>query len=509
MVAPDDDGGTHLATGHQVVEGGASLRALAVPEPADPRRQALERHARLRHPDPALERGVVGKEVEDRAVGPEDVLGVAGERRPAERALALAEERPDELRHEPREVEGVRDARVLGLRADVVAVVEGDGAGLLEREHRPDVVRHGGHGPANVVVGIRAAEHGRLLDGHAGGDVAVQGVVRGGLVRDRVEPLAAPDQLRLDLGSIADERDGERLAGGGRCPCPAERLVERVRHPVHVADLEAASGACFVHLDHQGDALVHGDREGLCAAHPAQARGEHDAAAERAAEVLPRQFRERLERALEDPLRTDVNPRPGCHLPVHRQALALEVAEDVPGRPLADEVAVRDQDPRRPLVCPQHAHWLAGLDQQGLVVRQPAQLVHDRVERLPTARCAAGSAVDDEVIGALRDLGIEVVHEHPERGFLAPAAATQRGTARGTNGPRTRDRAHAAIVLLAVITAEGQRSREPGGEGASSAERARALRPQGDSVAISSSPNFASPRSAIDTSNPVPPIRTW
>ena len=76
---------------------------------------------------------------------------------------------------------------------------------------------------------------------------------------------------------------------------------------------------------------------------------------ERPAEVLPRQLRERLVRALEDALRPDVDPRAGGHLAVHRQALALELAEDVPGRPVADEVRVRDQHPRRPLVGPEHA----------------------------------------------------------------------------------------------------------------------------------------------------------
>ena len=44
------------------------------------------------------------------------VVGVAGEHGPAERPLALAEERPDVGGHEAGEVEGVRDARLLRLR---------------------------------------------------------------------------------------------------------------------------------------------------------------------------------------------------------------------------------------------------------------------------------------------------------------------------------------------------------------------------------------------------------
>ena len=52
----------------------------------------------------------------------------------------------------------------------------------------------------------------------------------------------------------------------------------------------------------------------------------------------------------------------------------------------------------------------------------------------PRPRRAAGPAVDDEVVGVLGDLRVEVVHEHPERGFLRPAAAGQLGAARGADG---------------------------------------------------------------------------
>ena len=79
------------------------LGPLAVAEPADPGRQALERHPRLGHLDPAPEPGVVREQVEDRLVGAPDVGRVARQRGPAERAASLAELRPDERRHEPRD----------------------------------------------------------------------------------------------------------------------------------------------------------------------------------------------------------------------------------------------------------------------------------------------------------------------------------------------------------------------------------------------------------------------
>jgi hypothetical protein len=49
---------------------------------------------------------------------------------------------------------------------------------------------------------------------------------------------------------------------------------------------------------------------------------------------------------------------------------------------------------------------------QRLVVVQALQSAHDGPEALPVAGGLAGAAVDDEVFGALGDLGVEVVHEH-------------------------------------------------------------------------------------------------
>ena len=74
-------------------------------------------------------------------VGPVDVLGIAAQRRPAERADAAAEQRADVGRNEARKIEGVGDALVVGFLADVIAVIEGGHAHLLEGEHRLDVPR--------------------------------------------------------------------------------------------------------------------------------------------------------------------------------------------------------------------------------------------------------------------------------------------------------------------------------------------------------------------------------
>src|SRR6185369_7669104 len=43
---------------------------------------------------------------------------------------------------------------------------------------------------------------------------------------------------------------------------------------------------------------------------------------------------------------------------------------------------------------------------------------------------AAGAAVDDEVVRPLRDLRVEVVHQHPQHGLLRPALAAELQPAR-------------------------------------------------------------------------------
>ena len=171
-------------------------------------------------------------------------------------------------------------------------------------------------------------------------------------------------------------------------------------------------------------------------------------AGEGAAEPLGGDGGERLVGALQDALGADVDPRAGGHLAVHGQAELLEPAELRPGRPVADQVGVGDQHPRRPLVGAQHADRLAGLHEHRLVVRAASVRVRTIAsKRAPVAGGPAGAAVDDEVVGALGDLGVEVVLQHPQRRLGLPAPGGQR---RCRAGART-GRAPSMGALLASV----------------------------------------------------------
>ena len=126
VIAADHDRRFDLAFLHQIVHRQAELGALAVAEPADARGQSLELDALAREIDPAAENAVLGEQLEDQFVGDVNVGGLTGERDPAERAAAFAEQRTNVGGHESGEIVGVLHAALEGEGADVVAVVEGD-----------------------------------------------------------------------------------------------------------------------------------------------------------------------------------------------------------------------------------------------------------------------------------------------------------------------------------------------------------------------------------------------
>ena len=251
-----------------------------------------------------------------------------------------------------------------------------------------------------------------------------------GLVGDDVDRRVARQQRRHHLGGVAEHADGQRAPRVAGLDGQLDRVLEAVRLDVEVAVLDPAGDPGRVALDADRDAVVHGDRERLGAAHAAEPGGQGDRAREGPAERLVGHRGEGLEGALEDALGADVDPRPGGHLAVHRQAEVLQAAELLPVGPVADQVGVGDQHARRPLVGAHHADRLAALHEQRLVGLQRGQRAHDRVVRLPAAGRLAGAAVDDQVVGALGDLGVEVVHQHPQRGLGLPALRGQLRAAR-------------------------------------------------------------------------------
>src|SRR5581483_9416137 len=92
---------------------------------------------------------------------------------------------------------------------------------------------------------------------------------------------------------------------------------------------------------------------------------------------------------------------------------------------MSHQVRIREQYPRRVFMRLENSDRFSGLHQQSLVVRQRFQRRHDRVIAIPVPGSLAGSAIYHQVLRTLRNLLVEIVHQHPHGRLLRPAFARQ------------------------------------------------------------------------------------
>ena len=144
-----------------------------------------------------------------------------------------------------------------------------------------------------------------------------------------------------------------------------------------------------------------------------------------AAEIAPRHLDKSLVGALHDALAADVDPGARGHLTVHREPAAIQLVKVFPCRPVRHQIRVRDEHPRRVRMRREYADRLAGLHQQGFVIVQALQRLDDAVIAVPVARRAADPAVHHELGGILRDVRVEIVHQHAQRRLGQPGAGVQ------------------------------------------------------------------------------------
>jgi hypothetical protein len=97
-------------------------------------------------------------------------------------------------------------------------------------------------------------------------------------------------------------------------------------------------------------------------------------------------------------------------------------------------------------VCAENSNGFSRLNEKGFVVFQGFEAFDDRMETVPIAGGLPGSPIDDQVLGIFRHLGVQVVHQHPERAFLAPAMGMQSGPARRPDGMVFRIHCHHDIL---------------------------------------------------------------
>ncbi len=293
---------------------------------------------------------------------------------------------------------------------------------------------------------------------HAVRHISVQRIVRRGLIGQNVRNDAALGEFRNDVGTVADQSNGDIFFLADRILQDAQRLIERRDHEVAVAGLQALLDALRIDVDAEESRASHGCGERLSSAHSAHSAADDQLAGEIAAEMFLACGGEGFECAFHNSLRADVDPGTGGHLAVHHESGALQFVELLPVRPMADEIGIRDEHARRVIVRLEYANRLAGLHQQRLVVVKLLQRFDDGAIGFPTARGASGSAIDDEIFGALGDFFVEVVHQHAHGSFLLPAFASDLIAAGRANGGGGLDFGFDGHREMLVVPIEGRNS---------------------------------------------------
>ncbi len=195
--------------------------------------------------------------------------------------------------------------------------------------------RHRGAGGLVERLGIVAAGALPLVERPAERQIAVERIVRGGLVGHSVGADAAADHLGKDLRGVAEQSDRDCVAGFVRFRDDRERLVDAVRLRVEIAGLQPHLDPRRLAFDREARGAGHRRGKRLRAAHAAEARGQDPAARQAAAVMLAAHLDEGFVGALNDPLAADIDPAAGGHLAVHHQALAIELVEMRPRSPSA------------------------------------------------------------------------------------------------------------------------------------------------------------------------------
>ena len=157
---------------------------------------------------------------------------------PSETVPSLRKKRPYIGRNEADDVERVVDTGGDGLASNIVTVVERHRSPLLERQHRAHMIRHRTHRLPRIAFRIVHAQSERLFVAHSVRYVAVQLVMRRGLIRQHIRRQVTGDELGEEVGRVADIPDRERLFPPYRLVAPPEGFIEIRAHAVQIGRLE-------------------------------------------------------------------------------------------------------------------------------------------------------------------------------------------------------------------------------------------------------------------------------
>src|SRR5215467_10165216 len=129
-----------LSSRDQIVECKSKSVALSIAQPTDTGGKPLKFHSFLRQVDPAAEMLVIWEHLQHQFVGASDIGRFTGECSPAKWPFPFAEQRPDIGGNKAGKIVSVLYTLLIGERANVVPIVESNGAEFLQVEHALHVI---------------------------------------------------------------------------------------------------------------------------------------------------------------------------------------------------------------------------------------------------------------------------------------------------------------------------------------------------------------------------------
>ena len=126
---------------------------------------------------------------------------------------------------------------------------------------------HRFHRSLNVAVRIDTPQFDRAFDGESGGNIAVQRIMRAGLIGDCVDLHSATNYFREQFGAVAGQSHRNSSFLCARLRANVEGFIERPRHPITVTGAHAPLNACRIDFDAQKNCAVQSGCQRLGATH--------------------------------------------------------------------------------------------------------------------------------------------------------------------------------------------------------------------------------------------------
>ena len=175
---------------------------LAEAHPADTCGQPLESNALARHIQPVVQMRIIRNQLFDLRISLVNIFGISRQRHPAERADTATKQRAHVGRDKAGKIEGIRQALFFRNLPDIIAVIECWYTRPRQIEHCLHVNFHRcPRGRFDVIRG-RTGLFTPFSHRPACRQIAIDYIVRRGLICDHIGSHAASDEFRQNVRSV-------------------------------------------------------------------------------------------------------------------------------------------------------------------------------------------------------------------------------------------------------------------------------------------------------------------